>query len=101
MLPYLAQGAAQSLEDACVLAVNIARTPEELPGALRRYEDQRIPRTRKIQLGARARGEANHLPSAWSRFMRDARLALRRWLAPGATLHQAEWIYGYDAARPE
>ena len=101
MLPYLAQGAAQSLEDACVLALNIARTPKDLPGALRRYEDQRIPRTRKIQLGARARGEANHLPSAWSRLMRDAKLALRRRLAPDATLHQAEWIYSYDAARPE
>ena len=101
MLPYLAQGAAQSLEDACVLAAHVARTPEDLAGALRRYEDQRIARTRRIQLGARARGKSNHLPSAWARFWRDARLALRRCVAPKATLHQAEWIYNYDVTRPD
>jgi salicylate hydroxylase len=97
MLPYLAQGAAQSLEDACVLAVHIESTPEDLDGALRRYEQQRIPRTRRIQLGARARGQYNHLPSAWARLRRDAGFALRRWFKPDATLHQAEWIYQYDA----
>ena len=83
-----------------MLAANIARTPEDLSGALRRYQDQRIPRTRRIQLGSRARGEANHLPSAWARFRRDARLMLRRRLAPNATLHEAEWIYSYDAGSP-
>jgi len=101
MLPYLAQGAAQSLEDACVLAANIQRSPEDLAGALRRYEEQRIPRTRRIQLGARARGKYNHLPSTWARFWRDTRLALRRWVAPHATLHRAEWIYSYDVAQPD
>jgi 2-polyprenyl-6-methoxyphenol hydroxylase-like FAD-dependent oxidoreductase len=101
MLPYLAQGAAQSLEDACVLAPHIKRAPNDIASALRRYEEQRIPRTRRIQLGARARGKYNHLPSAWARFWRDARLALRRWVAPNATLHQAEWIYGYDVGQPD
>src|SRR5215472_15696458 len=99
MLPYLAQGAAQSLEDACDLAAHIARTPENMTSALRRYEAYRIPRTRRVQLGARACGKANHLPSIGARFLRDARLTLRRWLAPDATLHQAEWIYSYDAGR--
>jgi salicylate hydroxylase len=97
MLPYLAQGAAQSLEDACVLAAHIARIPQDLPGALRAYENARIARTRRVQLGARARGKANHLPSAWDRFRRDVRLAVRRFVAPQATLHEAEWIYSYDA----
>jgi len=101
MLPYLAQGAAQALEDGCALAAHIARTPEDLTGALRRYEEQRIARTRRIQLGARARGKTNHLPSAWARLWRDARLALRRLVSPNATLHQAEWIYGYDVTRPD
>jgi salicylate hydroxylase len=101
MLPYLSQGAAQSLEDACVLATQLQRAPEELAMALRRYEGLRIPRTRRIQLGARARGKLNHLPSVCARFWRDARLALRRLAAPKATLHQADWIYGYDVHRPE
>jgi salicylate hydroxylase len=101
MLPYLSQGAAQSLEDACVLATQLQRAPEELAMALRRYEGLRIPRTRRIQLGARARGKLNHLPSVCARFWRDARLALRCLAAPKATLHQADWIYGYDVHRPE
>jgi len=101
MLPYLAQGAAQSIEDGCVLASQIKRTPEELASALRRYERLRIPRTRRIQLGARARGKHNHLPSAWARFWRDTRLALRRLVAPKATMHQAEWIYSYDVAQAD
>jgi len=99
MLPYLAQGAAQSLEDACVLGAQLARTSEDLAGGLRRYEEQRLARTRRIQLGARARGKANHLPTVWARFWRDARLTLHRWVAPNATLHQAEWIYSYDVSR--
>jgi salicylate hydroxylase len=97
MLPYLAQGAAQSLEDACVLAAEIARTPDDVPAALQRYQAARIPRTRRIQLGARARGRANHLPTAWGRFKRDAGLAVKRWVAPNAALHKAEWIFDYDA----
>ncbi|MBI3515004.1 MAG: FAD-dependent monooxygenase [Proteobacteria bacterium] len=99
MLPYLAQGAAQAIEDGCVLASEIARTPDDIATALQRYEALRIPRTRRIQLGARARGRDNHLPSAWARLKRDTRLALRRWFRPNATLHQAEWIFAYDAAR--
>jgi salicylate hydroxylase len=98
MLPYLAQGAAQSLEDACVLAAEIAARPDDVAGALQAYETVRIPRTRRIQLGSRARGRDNHLPSAWARLKRDARLALRRWLAPDTALHRADWIFSYDAA---
>jgi salicylate hydroxylase len=96
MLPYLAQGAAQSLEDACVLAAQIEATPNDLAGALLRYEQLRIPRTRRIQLGARARGALSHLPSVWARFRRDVAFTLRRWFKPNAPLHQAEWIYRYD-----
>ncbi len=99
MLPYLAQGAAQSLEDACVLAAELARAPNDIPRALQAYEANRIPRTRRIQLGARARGVDNHRASAWARLRRDAGLTLRRWLKPDAALHQAEWIFAYDAAR--
>lgn len=97
MLPYLAQGAAQSLEDACVLAAEIARCPEDPAGALQAYEAARLTRTRRIQLGARARGRANHLPTAWARLTRDTAMALRRWLTPNAALHRAEWIFDFDA----
>jgi len=58
MLPTLGQGACQSIEDAATLAAAVAQE-SSLDQALRRYEDDRIPRTRRIvkltRAGARAR----------------------------------------------
>jgi 2-polyprenyl-6-methoxyphenol hydroxylase-like FAD-dependent oxidoreductase len=47
MLPTLGQGACQSIEDAAALAAAVARGPS-LDQALRVYEADRIPRTRRI-----------------------------------------------------
>lgn len=55
MLPYLAQGACQSLEDATVLARCLARHGEGgAANALADYELRRRPRTTKVQATARA-----------------------------------------------
>jgi salicylate hydroxylase len=55
MLPYLAQGACQSLEDAAVLARCLARHGSEAAAdALADYELRRRPRTTKVQTTARA-----------------------------------------------
>lgn len=55
MLPYLAQGACQSLEDAAVLAACLKRHGEyAAPAALEDYELRRRPRTTKVQATARA-----------------------------------------------
>jgi salicylate hydroxylase len=99
MLPYLAQGAAQSIEDACVLAAVLASAPEEPEAALKRYEMLRLPRTSRIQLGARERGRINHLSSRWSRFRRDASIAWRNWRGANNGPENLAWIYRYDAGR--
>ena len=55
MLPYLAQGACQSLEDAAVLASCLQRHGRSaVPAALEDYELRRRPRTTKVQATARA-----------------------------------------------
>ena len=100
MLPYLAQGAGQSIEDACVLAALLERFSEDPKAALERYQALRLPRTSRIQLGARERGRLNHLSSPWARLWRDAGITLRRWGGGGKALQDIAWIYGYDAARP-
>jgi hypothetical protein len=101
MLPYLAQGAGQSIEDACILAALLERFSEDPKAALERYQALRLPRTRQIQLGARERGRLNHLSSPWARLWRDAGITLRRWGGGGRALQDIAWIYGYDArARP-
>ncbi|HRK23578.1 MAG TPA: FAD-dependent monooxygenase [Beijerinckiaceae bacterium] len=48
MLPFLAQGAAQAIEDAAALAAALADTPD-VAAALRNYERRRIPRTARVQ----------------------------------------------------
>src|SRR5213595_4363522 len=44
MLPYLGQGAAMAIEDACVLSAAIARYGADLDAALLAYERLRAPR---------------------------------------------------------
>jgi salicylate hydroxylase len=51
MLPYLGQGAAMALEDACVLSAAIARHANDLDEALLAYERARAPRARAAVRG--------------------------------------------------
>ena len=90
MLPFLAQGAAQAIEDAAVLARCVERVAD-LPSALRAYEDLRRERTARVQLGARRNSVVFHLPDGQEQATRDARLA-----EPTDT-HPNAWIFGYDA----
>src|SRR5258707_8555684 len=54
MVPFLAAGAGQSIEDAWTFARVLARRQDDVPGALLEYEHRRLPRTTRIQAGARA-----------------------------------------------
>jgi len=75
MTPYMAQGAAQALEDAAVLARCLdGIEPQGIAAALRRYEMTRKERTARIQLTSRE--------NLWMRGKTDA-----------------DWVYGYDAWR--
>lgn len=54
MVPFLAAGAGQSIEDAWTLARVLSRRADDIPGALLEYQHRRLPRTTRIQSGARA-----------------------------------------------
>ncbi len=62
MFPFFAQGAAQAIEDAAVLARCLAARPGDPAAALARYEELRIPRTTRLQEVSHARAHVNHLP---------------------------------------
>lgn len=98
MLPFLSQGAASGIEDAYVLARELARDPHNVPQALRAYEAERRARTGRIQLAARAQGNIFHLNSPWARLKRALRLD--RFEKPKADLLNKDWIYGYDPVAP-
>ncbi len=74
MTPYMAQGAATSIEDAAILARCLkAVDGDDLEGAFRTYETHRKPRTSLVQ----AISSAN------------------TWMKEGAS--DTSWLYGYDA----
>src|SRR5689334_14427395 len=91
MLPYFAQGAAQALEDAAVLAGCLRdRGADAVPAALQRYEQLRRPRATQVQLMSRGRELANHLPDGPAQEARDAQFA------DGQPLRDSAWLYGHD-----
>jgi salicylate hydroxylase len=91
MLPFFAQGAAQAIEDACVLARCIAgAAASDLPDRLRRYEALRSSRAAEVQRRSTRNGWLFQLPNGVRQWARD--LALGR-----LTLASFGWLYRYDA----
>lgn len=92
MLPFFAQGAAQAIEDALVLADCLqGADAASAPAALQRYEAIRRPRASKVQLMSRGREVRNHLPDGALQQQRDAEFA------SGDPLRDSAWLYGHDA----
>jgi len=64
MLQYLAQGAAMAIEDAYVLANEVAAAAGDFETAFLKYQQQRYLRTGRVQLTARFFGEIYHAGGA-------------------------------------
>ncbi|TCK28582.1 salicylate hydroxylase [Ancylobacter aquaticus] len=92
MPPFLAQGAAQAIEDALVLAREIEGAPD-IPAALRRYEAARLARTARVQRAARGMDRIYHL-SGPARIARDL---VMRTQSENAVLERYRWIYDWRA----
>jgi len=91
MLPFFAQGAAQAIEDAVVLAACLRGIDAGgVPAALARYDAIRRPRASEVQRMSRGREIRNHLPDGPEQVERD------RALAEGDPLRQSAWLYGHD-----
>ncbi|MFI7546122.1 FAD-dependent monooxygenase [Actinoplanes sp. NPDC049599] len=90
MLPFLAQGANQAVEDAVVLAECLARSTGDVAAALRRYQDIRAPRTAEVQQRSRGNTRTLHLPDGDEQRRRDAELGGR------ADLSGQDWLWAYD-----
>ncbi len=90
MFPFFAQGAAQAIEDAAVLARCLADDLSNPARALHRYETLRITRTSRLQQVSHARSDINHLPDGPQQRARD------RSLAEADPLVANGWIYGHD-----
>jgi salicylate hydroxylase len=94
MLPFMAQGACQAIEDGAVLAACLRAIPD-VPKALRRYEGLRQERTAAVQLAARRNETLFHLPDGDDQRQRDEQLAAT---SGERTVHRNAWVFGYDVA---
>ena len=94
MLPFMAQGAAQAIEDGATLASCLADSASDLPGALHRYQRVRIPRTARLQALSAQNKIRFHLPDGPQQRERDAQMAA------GSTdwsFEAVAWMYEHDA----
>ena len=93
MLPFLAQGAAQAIEDGATLTALLAQGGD-VAESLRRYESLRLPRTAAIQNTARGNKTRNHLPDGELQRARDAAMAagVAEW-----SIGASAWVYEHDA----
>jgi salicylate hydroxylase len=96
MLPFLAQGAASSIEDALALARHLQGADDAAP-ALRAYEAERAPRTQKMQETARATGRIYHLGG----IPRLARNFFLQRIGGAGLIERHAWIYRHQEKAPE
>jgi salicylate hydroxylase len=89
MLPFLAQGAAQAIEDAGVLASCLEQTRDPVQ-ALAVYSQRRVARAARVQAQAKAQARLYHMsgPLALGRNLG------MRLLGPERLLRRYDWLYG-------
>jgi salicylate hydroxylase len=98
MLPMMAQGAAQAIEDGATLTACLAQAGADITAALHRYERLRIPRTARLQGTSMVNKTRFHLPDGPAQRQRDTEMAT------GATdwsFDAVAWIYEHDATAPD
>ncbi len=94
MLPMMAQGAAQSIEDGAALAALLSAMPDDIASVLADYEAVRKPRTTKLQQASAANRIRFHLPDGDAQRARDEAMAK----SDDRSIANIGWLYAYDAA---
>ncbi|MFK7944650.1 MAG: FAD-dependent monooxygenase [Paracoccaceae bacterium] len=97
MLPFMAQGAAQALEDAAALVRHLA--DPDIPRALESWEAERWPRATRILQTARANGRMFHRAPGLARTMSRLLMRTVTKIAPGVATGQLDWLYGFDPVK--
>jgi len=92
MEPFQAQGAAQAVEDAYVLAACLARDAEDPISALAEYEAIRMARAEELQASSRDAASSFYLPDGAQQRARDARYATLNETLPWGP-RQRIWEY--------
>ncbi len=93
MLPFMAQGSCQAIEDAVVLARCLSGVSTgEASDALRKYEDVRQGRTAQVQTSSVMNRDLFHMVDGQEQRDRDMIFSMS---PPGMSI--LDWVYEYDA----
>lgn len=101
MLPYVAQGAANAIEDAAAIAVGLTCT-SDVPLALAVYEAVRKERAEKIAASAADTGRSLHLPDGPEQEARDEAIRNAGQADKADKWRDEEWqdyLWGVDVMR--
>ena len=110
MLPYLAQGAATSIEDGAALAECLDRVQDisDIPIMLQAFQAIRKPRCEAIASGARANGDIWHMADGPEQAQRDSEMRQEMdHSSPQTVLNPNKWsdkdfqpwLFGYDTVK--
>jgi salicylate hydroxylase len=89
MVPFLAQGAAQAIEDAGALGGILAQE-QDIPAALSMYSRDRVARAGRVQSEALRLGRIYHMSGPLA-FARDATMRL---VGTRGLIERYDWLYG-------
>ena len=95
MLQYLAQGGVQALEDSAKLADSLKVHGDNYAAAFKEYQDERIPRSAKVQTTARFWGEIIHAVDPVSIALRNDIFTKR----PANDFSYTDWLHGGPAKK--
>tara|TARA_E500000318_G_scaffold74028_2_gene68687 strand:+ start:1298 stop:2482 length:1185 start_codon:yes stop_codon:yes gene_type:complete len=91
MLQYFAQGACMAMEDAVCLAETMKRGGGDIEDVLNSYQQQRIARTARVQVGSRLIGDYVYHPDGALAAARNQVLSSR---TPAEWYDRLHWLYG-------
>jgi salicylate hydroxylase len=98
MLPSLAQGAVQSLEDAWVLAEKL-RDNRDLTKGLQEYFDARIERTARIQQRSAKNVDMFHAATPLQRIKAFGPIKAAKIFAPSLFYKSQDWVWGANVTQ--
>ena len=93
MLPFMAQGACQAIEDAAVIARcldGVEPDQHAISQALATYQSTRMERATRVQTGSYMNRIVFHYPDGEEQAARDAMFGSDRWSSA------TDWVYEHD-----
>tara|TARA_Y100001936_G_scaffold251025_1_gene305536 strand:+ start:58 stop:669 length:612 start_codon:yes stop_codon:yes gene_type:complete len=95
-LQYYAQGACMALEDGVCLSRTIERNADDLDAALAIYQERRVVRTARIQIGSRQLGDNWFHVDGVHRKLRNEIMGS---MTADDYYYQLKWLYGHNEAQ--